>query len=154
MISWGFCVQDMWDWDRDGDVWESVGSCGGILCASVVEERCGDLLDNDHDGHVDETCEGCVCTPGSWRYSVDDGGYGSLWAIPYCNEDGSGWGRTYEIPAIPEPCDLIDHWYSPPAQECCIEQGWCCQDMWDMDSDGDIWESLGRCPDPICPVEH
>ena len=32
-IASGMCCQDMWDRDRDGDTWESMGNCIDIVCA-------------------------------------------------------------------------------------------------------------------------
>ena len=151
LISWGICVQDMWDHDRDGDTWESVGSCIDISCLPQEAERCGDLYDNDHDGDVDEACEDCRCFPGSMRY-CDDPAYSS-WGTQACAPDGLEWEMCRELTAIPAPC-TVDGWYSPAAEACCIENDFCCQDMWDLDHDGDTWESLGACPDAICQEEH
>jgi hypothetical protein len=40
------------------------------------------------------------------------------------------------------------------AEACCIDQGYCCQDQWDLDGDGDGWESLGNCVDIVCVPEE
>ena len=110
-----------------------------------------DLFDNGDDGtgnDDDGTGEDCVCVPGAWRY-CDTPTY-CRWGVQYCDADGMDWGRCDEISAIPAACAPIDGWYSPAAEACCVEQGLCCQDMWDLDHDGDTWESLGNCTDIVC----
>ena len=157
------------------------------------EEVCGDGLDNDCNGWVDEHCydegppgggeppgdefppgedgpppddgtppgddvppgddgpppgpPGCVCIPGAWRY-CDTPTY-CRWGIQYCDPDGMDWGRCNET-SPPLVCMFIASWYSPEAEACCIASGFCCQDMWDLDFDGDTWESLGDCVDIVC----
>jgi len=117
-----------------------------------TEEWCGDGIDNDCDGRVDEDCveggESCVCTPGAFRY-CDTPDY-CLWGTQVCDESGMAWGPCVETD-IPETCLGIATWYSPAAEACCITMGHCCQDMWDLDADGDTWESLNDdCPEIQC----
>jgi hypothetical protein len=51
-------------------------------------------------------------------------------------------------------CAALGPIYSPAAEACCIDQGFCCQDFYDIDRDGDNWESLGSCIDIVCvPTE-
>jgi len=155
------------------------------------EETCGDGIDNNCDGFVDEHCydppvgdepppggdepppgggddpppgggdepppgggdepppgpPGCECIPGAWRY-CDTPTY-CRWGVQYCNADGMDWGRCNET-SIPLVCMFIASWYSPEAEACCMAAGFCCQDMWDLDFDGDTWESLGDCTDIEC----
>jgi len=140
----GRCLGAQWC-DNDG-LW---GEC--MLCppglVHPTDEICGDAIDNDCDGFVDE-CEEQLCTlcqPLSFRW-CDDPDYSS-WGRQQCRADGE-WGPCTEA-APPEPCERFS-WYSPEAEVCLIEQGECGQDMWDLDHDGDTWESLGDCPDPLC----
>ena len=148
------------DGDTDGDSDADIGDDGGFECPPGVEvptdEWCGDGVDNDCDGRVDEDCgvgeDDCVCTPGAWRY-CDTPDY-CLWGQQVCDEDGMAWGPCTEITAIPAACAPIADWYSPAAEACCVEQGRCCQDMWDLDHDGDTWESLPEgCPEIACVSE-
>jgi hypothetical protein len=90
--------------------------------------------------------ENC-CVAGTWRY-CDTPTYCN-WGVQACTEDGRSWGSCTET-SIPEACAGIDAWYSPATEQCCIDQGFCCQDMWDLDGDGDSWESLGVCDGIVC----
>lgn len=147
LIATGNCAQDVWDLDRDGDEWESVGVCESVACFEPGEELCGDLLDNDGDGHVDVGCGDCDCTPGTGRW-CDDPRY-SMAGSQICAEDGT-WGPCRED-ALVEACANVEAWYSPAYEACLIAEDECAQDLWDLDFDGDTWESLGSCPDVICP---
>ena len=39
---------------------------------------------------------------------------------------------------------------SPELEECCIDNGYCCVDEFDLDNDGDRTEMLGRCEAVMC----
>ena len=144
------------DADVDTDADADLVSDGGSNCPPGIEvptdELCGDRIDNDCDGVTDETCpEGeppCVCIPGAWRY-CDTPDY-CLWGTQYCEADGMHWGACIEVTTIPGPCSEGDSWYSPSAEGCCVSSGFCCQDMWDIDHDGETWESIGNCTDIVC----
>jgi hypothetical protein len=146
LIAYHGCAQDAWDLDRDGDAWESIGACRDVVCGEPEEERCGDLLDNDRDGHTDEGCGECECTFGAIRW-CDDPAYSRV-GTQACDDSGR-WDRCDEATLLPGCADL-DGWYSPEYEDCLIAQGECAQDLWDVDSDGDTWESLGDCPDALC----
>ncbi len=153
LIDNGECVQDMWDLDGDGDTWESLGACRDVVCHSAEPEVCGDLLDNDFDGQVDEECseccDECICVPGRARW-CDDPRYSGIGIQP-CAESGLEWGACHEASYTPVACDDVEFWYSPAYERCLIDAGECAQDMWDLDGDGDTWESLGDCADIVCP---
>ncbi len=102
-----------------------------------------DTPDDDGPGEGDD----CLCVAGAWRY-CDTPTY-CRWGVQHCNPSGMSWGACIET-SLPAACAPIDGWYSPDAEACCIEQGFCCQDMWDLDMDGDTWESLGDCTDILC----
>ncbi len=104
-------------------------------------------MDEDCGGGVEPPPD-CLCIPGTWRY-CDTPTY-CRWGIQYCRDDGLEWGACNEITDIPARCLPIDGWYSPNAEACCIDEGLCCQDMWDLDRDGDTWESLGNCTNIVC----
>jgi hypothetical protein len=90
--------------------------------------------------------ENC-CVAGAWRY-CDTPTYCN-WGVQACDDDGLSWGSCVET-SLPAACAGIDGWYSPASERCCIDQGYCCQDMWDLDVDGDSWESLGACDGIVC----
>lgn len=59
------------------------------------------------------------------------------------------WGRCVET-SPPLVCRLVSSYYSAEAEACCIANGNCCQDYWDLDFDGDRMEGLGDCTDIEC----
>jgi hypothetical protein len=142
------------DADSDGDI----DGGGGDQCPPGVEmptdEICFDDLDNDCDGETDEDCtrEDCLCIPGARRI-CDYSPIYCAWGEQFCAADGLSWGPCAEI-TIPLECAPVETWYSPMAEACCIDQGYCCQDQWDLDGDGDGWESLGNCVDIVCVPEE
>ncbi len=101
---------------------------------------------NCEDDGSPYTITGECCIPGAWRYCSTEH---ALWGIHYCEEDGEAWGVCSEV-TIPADCVHVDGWFSPDIEACCIEQGFCCQDTWDLDADEDLWESLGDCTDIVC----
>ena len=149
LIEHDLCVQDMWDLDGDADSWDSLGSCVGATCLDASDEVCGDLWDNDLDGHVDEGCDDCMCLPGSVRW-CDAPAYDMI-SWQRCDEGGMEWEPCDNDDRLSDACMDVEAWYSPRFEECLINSGECAQDLWDLDSDGDTWESLGTCPDPVCP---
>ena len=100
------------------------------------------------DGPPEPVVDGCVCRPGAVRFC--DTPVMCRWGIQECNDATLDWGPCIETTSIPMECVAIDGWYSPGAERCCINGGHCCQDMWDIDGDGDTWESLGDCTDITC----
>jgi hypothetical protein len=69
--------------------------------------------------------------------------------VQFCEPDGLSWGSCTET-SSPTICSVVGTWYSPEAEACCVAAGYCCQDMWDLDLDGDVAESLGDCTDITC----
>jgi hypothetical protein len=59
------------------------------------------------------------------------------------------WGPCDES-GIPADCIPLGSTYDAEAEQCCIDAGFCCQDYWDIDFDGDRDESLGDCVDIVC----
>jgi hypothetical protein len=126
----------------DGDADADEG--GGEDADADADEGGGEDADADGDtGHTD-----CACVAGAVRF-CDTPQYCN-WGSQVCRTDGLDWGSCDELAAIPLECQGIDYWYSPASEACCIDQGFCCQDMWDLNGDGDTWESLGNCADIVC----
>jgi hypothetical protein len=143
------------DADADADADSDVDDDGFDLCPPGIEvptdDLCGDGIDNNCDGNVDETCPDeppCVCIAGAWRY-CDERDY-CHWGTQECAADGMSWGPCIETRDIPAECVTEDYFYSPEAEACCISAGFCCQDFHDLDHDGTFRDSLGDCTDIIC----
>lgn len=117
-----------------------------------------DWFDDDDDDDWDY--RGCsdgdscpvLCAPGSVRY-CEAPAYCSTWGEQVCLPDGSGWGPCEETL---EPMDC-SHEYET---ECCVIAGGCCEDVDDLDDDGEEGDSVGACedqpepepePEPTCP---
>lgn len=135
---------DLWDdWFPDND---------GNGVPDDFEDMPWDLFDDFFDGFFNDDEPGgggtddCLCVAGAWRY-CDTPTY-CRWGIQHCAPSGLRWGACVET-SPPVECNG-ESWYSPEAETCCVEQGFCCQDMWDLDMDGDTWESLGDCTDIVC----
>jgi hypothetical protein len=134
------------------------------------EEVCNGK-DDDCDGQVDELspipCEGgghrfCVagswsacpkrcdtCMPGSERVCFLS--YCKYWAVQTCAADGKSFGKCREQDAPPECAKVADkQQYSAALQQCCLDQGYCCLDEFDLDNDGDTEEMLGNCAELSC----
>jgi hypothetical protein len=92
-------------------------------------------------------CESCV--PGSERICFVS--YCTFWGVQTCAADGRGFGPCREEHA-PPPCSRYsrDRDDRKQLEQCCVEQGYCCLDVEDLDKDGDRREMLGRCDEVVC----
>ena len=139
--------------------------------ACTPEEETCNGRDDDCDGDVDEVtpipCPGggsryCVggqmsecprrcdvCLPGSLRICFTT--YCTFWGEQTCAADGRGFGPCVEE-RVPRGCEdvAMEHQNSPELEQCCIDKGYCCMDDFDLDSDGDRRELLGRCDEVSC----
>ncbi len=138
------------------------------------EEVCNGV-DDDCDEQVDEgqpavACENggdsyCVngtysecpracqtCQPNSQRVCFVS--YCTIWGEQRCDSDGRAWENCREDPP-PAACRSDENGFGgaadgPETEECCIEQGFCCEDYWDLDDDGDTDEMVGACDGVSC----
>lgn len=92
-------------------------------------------------------CE--VCVPGSAR--VCQNSFCSFWGEQECAADGQGFGHCREATPPPE-CRAVAKKFedSKELEQCCIDNGYCCLDQFDLDQDGDRREMLGTCGDVVC----
>jgi hypothetical protein len=134
------------------------------------EEICNGS-DDDCDGRVDEVppipCPGggeryCVagrmsqcprrcdvCIPGSARVCFLS--YCKYWATQECSADGRSFGTCHEQDP-PPACRRIanDKKYSRELEQCCLDNGYCCLDEFDLDRDNNRNELLGNCEEILC----
>jgi hypothetical protein len=139
-------------------------------CVPTVESCNG--IDDDCDGDVDElpaepcagggfrycvagTLSSCpksceVCVPGSLR--ICQNSYCSFWGEQECTADGQGFGPCRESKPPPSCASVASkHKNSAALEQCCIDDGYCCLDLYDLDDDGDRHDMLGACQGVSCP---
>jgi hypothetical protein len=92
-------------------------------------------------------CE--VCVPGSERECFTT--FCTFWGTQSCTSDGRSFGPCKES-TVPAECKGITDQakHSPELEKCCIAQGLCCLDEFDLDNDGDRAEMMGRCDSVMC----
>lgn len=101
-------------------------------------------------GRMSECPKRCdVCVPGSVR--VCQNPFCTFWGEQECAADGQGFGNCREADPPPE-CAAIarKHQQSPELEQCCLDNGYCCEDEHDLDNDGNRREMLGDCRDVAC----
>jgi hypothetical protein len=144
---------------------------GGVASNCIPTEEICNGVDDDCDALVDEVppiaCEGggeqyCVaghmsecpkvcevCMPGSERICFNS--YCKFWATQTCAADGKGFGKCREDDPPPECASIAKkHKYSPELEQCCIDNGYCCRDEFDLDDDGVEGEMIGDCEAVAC----
>jgi hypothetical protein len=142
----------------------------GPVCHPQPETCNG--VDDDCDGKVDEGLPPIPCPNGGERYCIS-GKYSecprrcevcvpgserecfttfcTFWGTEACASDGRSFGPCKEthVPVACQPLtDQAQH--SPELEKCCIAQGLCCLDEFDLDNDGDHTDMLGRCDSVTC----
>jgi hypothetical protein len=142
----------------------------GPVCQPQPETCNG--LDDNCDGRVDEDQPAIPCPNGGSRYCVG-GRYSECprrcevcipgserecftsfclyWGTQFCASDGRSFGTCKET-TPPAACRAIadKHRKSPELEQCCIDQGFCCLDDFDLDNDGDTKDMVGRCDTVMC----
>jgi hypothetical protein len=92
-------------------------------------------------------CE--VCVPGSQRECFTS--FCTFWGTQSCASDGRSFGPCKES-KVPAECQAITDMAkrSPDLERCCLAQGLCCLDEFDLNGNGDTTEMLGRCDSVTC----
>jgi hypothetical protein len=101
-------------------------------------------------GRLSECPTRCdVCMPGSVQICFIS--YCTYWGEQTCAADGRGFSPCTEE-RVPEACREIAlrHQKSPELEQCCLDNGYCCRDDFDLDGDGNRNEMLGRCDEVTC----
>jgi Protein metal binding site. len=159
--------------------WPYDGPCDGVGCNATMPASCapgGEIcngIDDDCDGVVDNDIAPIPCPGGGFRYCVAGqmsscptrcpvcvpGGqrvcfisYCSFWGLQTCASDGQSWGYCVEQRPVPSACASVagDKKHSPATEQCCIDNGFCCLDEFDLNHNGDTTDLLGRCGDVLC----
>jgi hypothetical protein len=90
-----------------------------------------------------------VCRPGGVR--ICQHSFCTFWGEQECAGDGQGFGPCRERHPPPECAGIAQtHKSSPELEQCCLDNGYCCLDMFDLDDDGNSSELLGNCDDVTC----
>jgi hypothetical protein len=136
-----------------------------------VPETCNER-DDDCNGQVDdlpaEPCPGggfryCVagrmsecprsceaCVPGSVRICWTS--FCTFWGEQECAADGQGFGPCREGRPPPRCKSVANREHaSPELEQCCIDDGYCCLDTYDLDRDGNRQDMVGACDGVRCP---
>jgi len=129
--------------------------------------------DDDCDGKIDEDLPPIPCPNGGFRYCVAGRtsecprlcdvcrpgsrrvctiSYCTYWGGQTCAADGRSFGLCHES-TVPPECEAIakSKKKSRELERCCVDNGYCCLDEFDLDGDGDRTEMLGRCGGVTCP---
>ncbi len=101
-------------------------------------------------GHMSQCPKRCdVCVPGSQRVCYLS--YCNYWGVATCAADGRSFGPCLEQDPPPECKSIADAEHGSAALEkCCIDNGYCCVDAYDLDHDGNSKELLGSCDEVQC----
>jgi len=142
-----------------------------VACVPTGDEICNGLDDNC-DGQVDEDqppipcpnggnrlCVGgrysdcpkrCqVCVPNSRRTCITS--FCTFWGSQTCAADGMSFSACHESTPPPECKDVANKMMrSAELEMCCIKNGFCCVDEFDLNDNRNRTEMLGRCEAVTC----
>jgi hypothetical protein len=102
-------------------------------------------------GRLSECPRSCeTCVPGSERVCFLS--YCTFWALQTCTADGRGFSACREE-TVPHECRYAIRGTTRKTrelEECCLANGYCCMDDFDIDEDGITREMIGQCDDVRC----
>jgi hypothetical protein len=129
-----------------------------------VDDNCDGLVDEDLpaipcpgggsrycvSGHYSECPRRCeACVPGSARECFTT--LCTFWGTETCASDGRTFGACKEGKPPANCAGAANGGKRTRAiEDCCIAEGLCCVDEFDIDNDGDRSEMLGRCDTVLC----
>jgi hypothetical protein len=101
-------------------------------------------------GHYSECPKRCAaCVPGSTRVCFLT--YCKSWGVQTCAADGLSFGVCEETSPPSQCASTAEGSQSSPAlEQCCIDSGNCCQDLYDLNGDGDTSDQVGNCSGTTC----
>jgi hypothetical protein len=102
-------------------------------------------------GHYSDCPQRCeVCVPGSARTCFTS--FCTYWGTQPCAPDGRSFGPCQEAKSVPPECLAIaqNMQRSAALEQCCLKNGYCCVDTFDLDNDGDRNEMIGNCGAVSC----
>jgi hypothetical protein len=90
-----------------------------------------------------------MCVPGSQQVCFIS--YCHSWGVQTCAADGLSFGYCQEQ-SPPLPCQSIadTNHASAALEQCCIDNGYCCQDQFDLNKNGTTGEPIGQCSGVTC----
>jgi hypothetical protein len=101
-------------------------------------------------GHYSECPKRCAaCIPGSTRVCFIS--YCQAWGVQTCAADGLSFGFCEETSPPARCAGTADQDKASPAlEQCCIDSGNCCQDLYDLNGNGNTNEQIGNCSGTTC----
>lgn len=101
-------------------------------------------------GHYSECPKRCgLCVPGSTRVCFLT--YCRRWGTQTCSADGLSFGFCEEHSPPPQCASIAAQDKTSPAlEQCCIDNGYCCEDLFDLDGDGNSGDLIGSCGKTSC----
>jgi hypothetical protein len=90
-----------------------------------------------------------LCVPGSEEVCFIS--YCHSWGIQTCAADGLSFGYCQEQ-SPPSACESIadQDKVSESLEQCCIDNGYCCQDQFDLNGNGMTGDPIGQCSGVTC----
>ena len=90
-----------------------------------------------------------LCVPGSQEVCFIS--YCHSWGVQTCAADGLSFGYCEEQ-SPPSPCESAadTNHASAELEQCCIDNGYCCQDQFDLNKNGMTGEPVGQCSGVTC----